>query len=337
MIPLHIAGLGRYLPAHIVPTSEMAARCGVSADWALHRTGVSERRVSDPSAGETSSGMAAAAARAALADAGIDAADLDLVLHASGVPEQTLPDGGPLVARALGIAGTPAFSVHATCLSFVAAIDVAAAFLAARRYRRILVVSSERPSTGINVDEPESALLMGDGAAAAVLTRPPEGSASALHAFRFETYGEGAALTEVRGGGTRLHPNAPATTSADNLFSMDGLGVLRMARGLLPGFLDRLADGLSTGLDAVTGAPNGRVDVVVPHQASLAGVRLMQALGWPEDRIVVTLGRLGNTVAASIPMALCEAVASGRLRRGQTALLVGTGAGFSMGGALLTY
>ncbi len=343
MTPLHIAGLGRYLPARTVPTAEMAARCGVSAEWALARTGVCERRVADPNAGETSSGMAALAARAALDDAGMDAAEIDLIVNASGTNEQTLPDGGPLVARALGLSGTPAFSVHATCLSFVAALDVASAFLAAGRYRRILVVSSERPSVGLNVEQPESALLMGDGAAAAVLTasagadRAPGLAPPGLHAFRFETYGDGAHLTEVRGGGTRLHPNDPATTPADNLFTMDGLGVLRMARARLPAFLDRLAGGLSRGLDDVAGIPGGRVDVVVPHQASLAGVRIAGAFGWPDDRVVVTLGSVGNTIAASIPMALCEAVTTGRLRRGQTALLVGTGAGFSMGGALLTY
>lgn len=326
--PIRIAGMGRYLPERVVPSSEVETLCGLRPGWIERRSGVRERRWAS---GETSSYMGAQAAREAIAEAGLQPADIDLILNASGTPEQAIPDGGPLLQRQLGLgaSGVACMSVHATCLSFLAALDVAASLLAAGRYSRILIVSSELASVGINVKEPESASLMGDAAAAAVVTAAPPGSPACLQAVRLETYGEGAYLTAIAGGGTRKHPNDPATRPEDNLFHMDGPQVLRMAIRYAPAFLERLRPGLSTGL--------GEVSLVTPHQPSLMGLKAMQAFGWPEDKIVMTLDWLGNCVAASIPCTLYEAIKRGRLQRGQQVLLVGTGAGLSIGGAVLTY
>jgi 3-oxoacyl-[acyl-carrier-protein] synthase-3 len=336
-LPVRIAGLGAHLPPRIVASAEIEARCGLPAGWAERYNGVRERRWAAP--GDTNSAYAAIAVRAAIADAGLALGDIDLLVFASGTPEQAIPDGGPLTLRALGLggAGVAAFSVHATCLSFLAALDAVAGLVAAGRYRAAVIVSAEIASIGINYDQPESATLLGDGAAAAVVV--PWGGAAALagssggpsriEAARFEAYGDGAALTEVRGGGTRRHPTTPATEAADNLFHMDGPALLRLVRRHGPGFLERLRPGLSAGL--------GDIDVVIPHQASLAGLRLLGRFGWPDDRVVTTLERYGNCVAASLPLTLWEAVRTGRLVRGQRALLVGTGAGGSMGGMVVVY
>ena len=327
-LPLKIVGVGRYLPARVVPSAEVEALCGLPAGWIERRSGVRERRWVS---GETSSAMGAAAAREAVADAGLALEDLDLILNASGTPEQAIPDGGPLIQRQLGLgaSGLPALSVHATCLSFLAALDLSASLLATGRYRTILIVTAEIGSVGINVREPESASLMGDAAAAVVVTRTPPGEAAGLLAARLETYGDGADLTAIRGGGTRRHPNGADTQPEDNLFHMDGPQVLRMALRYSGAFLEQLRPGLSQGL--------GGIRLVVPHQPSKMGLKAMEMFGWPADQIVRTLDRLGNCVAASIPCTLYEAIRGGRLQRGDEVLLVGTGAGLSIGGVILTY
>ena len=327
-LPLKIVGVGRYLPDHIVPSSEVEKLCGLRPGWIERHSGVRERRWATA---ETSSYMGAQAAREAVAEAGLKLSEIDLILNASGTPEQAIPDGGPLIQRQLGLgaSGIACLSVHATCLSFLVGLDVSANLLATGRYRHILIVSSEVASHGINFKEPESASLMGDGAAAAVVSATPPGEASGVQAARLETYGEGADMTAIRGGGTGRHPNDPATRPEDNLFHMDGPQVLRMAVRYSGDFLEKLRPGLSTGL--------GTIKLVVPHQPSLMGLKVMQGFGWPAERIVKTLDYLGNCVSASIPLTLYDAVRGGRIQRGEELLIVGTGAGLSIGGLILTY
>src|SRR5258706_989106 len=172
-LPLKIIGLGRYLPKRIVPSSELEAMCGLSAGWVERRNAVRERRwVTD----ETSFFMSAKAACEALDEAGLKPNQLDLIINASGTAEQAIPDTGALIQRQLGLghSGIPAMSVNTTCLSFVAAMDVAANFLQNGRYKNILIASADVASCGINPKEPESASLVGDAAAAAVVTRASE-------------------------------------------------------------------------------------------------------------------------------------------------------------------
>ena len=326
MIRVQIAGLGRYLPPRVVPSAEMDAWCGVPTGWAERHAGVRERRRAE---GETAVDMAANAAREALETAGLAASDLDLVLWASGTPDQPIPDGGAMLHRALGLRGVPAFAVHATCLGFLAGLHTAALNIAGGAARRVLLACAEVTSGGLNRGEPESAVLLGDGAAAAVVTATPDGATSAIEAVRFETFSEGADLTAVRGGGSRLHPNTCPHRDADFQFAMDGRGVLRLTLQHVGPFLEALRPGLARGLPGI--------EHVVPHQASAAGFRLMAGLGWPARCVERTLDWTGNVVAASIPIALYEAVAAGRIRRGDRILLTGTGAGLTLGGLVLTY
>jgi len=274
--------------------------------------------------------MGAAAAKDALEAAEIAAADIDLIINASGTVEQTLPDGGALVQRALGLgrSGIPSFSVNATCLSFLAALQFAGPAIAGGSYRRVLVVSSDVASAGIDWTDPESAGLFGDAAAAAVLV-PAEEMASAILTSHFATFGRDAELAQIRGGGTRWHPNDDDAEPAHNLFQMRGPQLLKRVLGRSRGFLDALLEH----------APEGAREaaLIVPHQASLPGLKLLSALGFEEERTVTTLETCGNCVAASIPLTLHHAVTEGRLERGALALLLGTGAGISMGGALLRF
>jgi 3-oxoacyl-[acyl-carrier-protein] synthase III len=328
--PLKICGVGRYLPHRVVTNDEVGPACGLSSDGVLARCGVATRhRVNGLE--ETASFMGAAAAREALADAGLGIRDVDLILNASATPEQALPDTAPFLQAQLGLgsSGVPAWTVSAACLSFLAALDVAASLLACGRHRTILIVSSEISSAGLNPADPETGPLFGDGAAAVVVQRTPGGDASSVDALRMETYGEGAALTGIPGCGTKRPPGGAATRADDHLFRMNGPALLRTALRRGRPFIDRLVSGLDP-RDVASA-------IVIPHQPSRAGMELLTVLGFAPARVVCTLERYGNCVAASMPLALCEAVRSGRLARGDRALLIGTGAGVSFGGAVLTF
>lgn len=327
-LPLKIIGLGRYLPKRVVPSSELEAMCGLSAGWVERRNGVRERRwVTD----ETSSFMSAQAALEALDEAKLKPNQLDLIINASGTAEQAIPDTGALIQRQLGLgkSGIPAMTVHNTCLSFITGMDVAGNYLQSGRYKNILIASCDVSSCGINPKEPESASLVGDAAAAVVVTRSGEGESSIIHHVHLKTYGEGAYLTAIMGGGSARHPRFPNHNPDDDLFHMDGPAVLRMVRGIAEDFLEELYPGLSKSLVDI--------DIVVPHQASKVGLLMLERFGWPKARIMQTLEWLGNCVAASIPATLYQAVRDGNIKRGHKVLIAGTGAGLSIGGLVLTF
>lgn len=328
-LPLKILGVGRYLPKRVVPSSEVEQMCGIKPGWIERHTGVKERRWVGP--GETNSYMGAQAALAAVEDAGLKLSDIDLILGASGTPEQAIPDNSALLQRELGLgnSGVATMSVHITCLSFLLAMDLASTMLAIGRYKNILIVSSDISSVALNFKDPESAALFGDAAAAAVVTRTPEGEASAVHVTRFETYSVGAHLTEIRGGGSRKHPGNPATTLDDFLFAMAGPKVYRLARQHQDAFFEKMRPGLSK-------SP-GSIKLVLPHQASLLALRALRRNGIDDDQVVITLDRYGNCVATSLPLTLYEAIKTGRLQRGDEFTLGGTGAGLTLGGMILTY
>jgi len=327
-LPLKILGVGRYLPDRIVLSSELERKAGLTAGWIERKQGVKERR---RVALETNSEMSAAAAREALDDAGLQPADLDLILNASGTTEQAIPDGAPLIQHHLGLgeSGIACFSVHTTCLSFLTAFDLSASLLATGRYRRILIASAEITSKGLNWADQETSTLFGDGAAAAVVGLTPAGEMSAVHGARFETYGSGARFTQVMGCGTSRPPNHPDTRAEDNLFHMDAEAVLLMTFRHAPQFLEHLKFAIPGGLS--------QLDVVIPHQASRLALDSHTRFGFKRQQIVRTLECLGNCVAASIPLTLHAAIRCGRLSRGNRALLLGTGAGLSFGGVVFTY
>ena len=191
------------------------------------------------------------------------------------------------------------------------------------------MVSADLGSRGRNFDEAESAALLGDGAAAAVLTLPSERDTSGIVAFTMKTFPEGAELTAVRGGGTRLHPQDPRTTPADNLFHMRGTAVFKMALRETPPLIDQCLE--------EAGLQKSDLKIVVPHQASGFGVEVYRRYGFSEEQVIDLVGTQGNCVAASLPMSLAQAIAAGRLQRGDRFMLVGTCAGLSFAATILTY
>jgi 3-oxoacyl-[acyl-carrier-protein] synthase-3 len=322
-LPVKLAGLGWYVPERRVTSSELEAEWGLPSRWIGHVTGVRERRYATT---ETSAGMAAAAAKMALEHAAMAGSSIDLIVGASAAPQQAIPCTAAFVQRELGLAegASFCFDVNATCLSFLVALQSVAHLIAAGSCRCALIVSSEITSHSLNPAEPESAGLFGDAAAAAVLVASEPGEASSIGLSLFETHSSGADLTELRGCGTLHHPNDPGTDSAMNLFHMDGPAVLTIASRLFDAFIKRFL--LESGR-----APRD-FDAVVPHQASRAALRLLSdRYGFAREQVITNLESRGNCIAASIPLALAEAMHDGRLRRGQRLLLAGTGAGLTLG------
>ncbi|HEX7734125.1 MAG TPA: beta-ketoacyl-ACP synthase 3 [Ktedonobacteraceae bacterium] len=329
MFPVKIAGSGWYLPERRVTNEELEERLQLPAQWIAQATGVHERRyVTD----ETTLTMAASASQMALANAGLEVDALDALICAQTAPYQAIPCTAALLQRELQApeGKSACFDVNATCLSFLVAFQMAAHLVAAGIYKHVLICSSEIASCSLNPNERESAVLFGDAAAAVVLTRSQEGEASAFWHAHFETYSSGADLTELLGGGTNHHPNDPATTPEMNMFHMRGPAIFRQAAVLMGPFLDRFF--------AKLGWERSELDVIVPHQASRHAVeQLSRRLGFHNDQLVMNLALRGNCISASIPLAFAESVANGRIQRDQRVLLVGTGAGLTLGALALTY
>jgi 3-oxoacyl-[acyl-carrier-protein] synthase III len=329
MLPVKIAGLGWYLPERRITNAHFEETLGISADWIKRVTGVQERRYVTT---ETTISMGAAAARMALEAAALHVNDLDAIICASSAPQQVIPCTAALLQLELDApqGASACFDLNATCLSFLFALHTAAHLVAAGVYRTVLLCSSEPASRSLNASEHESVALFGDAAAAAILTSSHADEDSMIWHTLFETYSSGAHLTEIIGGGTLHHPNDPTTTPDMNLFHMHGPAVFKRALALSEPFLERFFHKL--------GWERSQVDVVVPHQASRHAIELFtKRLGFRDEQVINNLAQRGNCVSASIPLALAEAVHSGRVQRGNRVLLVGTGAGLTLGALALTF
>jgi 3-oxoacyl-[acyl-carrier-protein] synthase-3 len=329
MLPVKIAGMGWYLPERRVTNADLEAQLGIPADWIERVTGVRERRYATC---ETTLSMGASAASMALAAAGLCVDDLDAIISAATGVQQAIPCTAALMQRELGApeGASACFDINATCLSFLFALQTAAHLVASGAYRTILIISSELVSRSLNPRERESAVLFGDAAAAAIVTRSSAGEASAIWHAQFETHSSGADLTEIVGGGTFHHPNDQATTAEMNMFHMRGIAVFRQATLLAEPFMDRFFSKLEW--------KRSQVDAVVPHQASRHAIEQFHTrLGFTVDQVVMNLALRGNCVAASIPLTLAEAVHDGRICRGDRVLLAGTGAGLTLGGIAIIF
>lgn len=325
-----ILGTGHALPQRAVSSEELDGRLRHKKGTVLGASGVRQRYVASRS--ETATALGARAARHALDAAGIGVADVDCVVAASGSLDQGMPNNAALLHRELGLSsyGTPSMDVNASCLSFLAAIDLLSWPIAAGRYRRVLLVASDISSCALNWDTLEASAIFGDGAAAAVIG-PAETGGARILASALTTLSQGADFCQIRAGGTRYHPTRTAQAFGPlALFRMNGKGVFKLASAYLPGFLDKLLASASLTRD--------QLDWIVPHQAShLALAHLTKRLGFARDRVIDIFAEHGNQVAASLPTALDMAVRDGRIRRGHRILLLGTGAGLSLGGMVLEY
>ena len=318
---VEITGLGYYLPENIETSKQLSLKINKSLDWIISRTGVEERRISSIDVDR----MGAIAARKALGET-----TPDLIINASGVGKQVIPDTSVFFQKELGLKGVPCFSVHATCLSFLVALNTAATFINQKVYKKILIVSSDRGTRGRNYEEAESAALLGDAAAAVLLEGTKEKSQSEILSYSMQTWSEGASYTEVRGGGTNLHPQDKNTTLQDNLFSMNGPLIYKMARKKVYKLIH--SDLKKNNLDI------DDIDCIVPHQASMLGVQAYHKYGgFNKDKVVNIISKTGNCVAASLPLAFALACEENKIKKNDIVYLIGTGAGLSIASMVLRY
>jgi 3-oxoacyl-[acyl-carrier-protein] synthase III len=327
-ISLEILGTGECVPSRRVHSEELDLQLGKPPGWTLKHTGVESRAFTD--AGEDAISMGVMAAKHALKNADVEVTELDAIIAVGSVPAQPIPCTAAFLQRALGLStsGIAAFDINATCLGFLAALDLVAQSIATGRYRVVLIVASERPSVGLDWKDAGTAGLFGDGAGAVVVGRARRPGA-ALLATHFQTFSDGVEFCQMRSGGTNIHPRLRHDEFlAGSVFEMQGRQIYRLAAERLPSFLNTLFER--------AGVMSHDIVTWVPHQASgHALTHIQNALGISAERLVWTLPTHGNQVAASLPVALHHAFMNGRTPRGAIIAVVGTGAGLSIAGAVL--
>lgn len=270
---------------------------------------------------ETQIMFAVEAANKALEKAKLKIADIDLIVSASAVGIQPIPCTAALIHEKIAI-GTdiPAMDINTTCTSFVTAFDTISYLIDAGRYNRVLLVSSEISSLGLNKNQKESYELFGDGAAAVVLGKS-NNNCCVMYSMQ-KTWSEGAHSTEIRGALSNMPPwMYDGTNAGEFMFDMKGRQILSIAAKKLPDMFEQFCKENKIGIDDV--------DVIVPHQASKALGMIMKKLNIPKEKYVDIVNQYGNMVSASIPFAMIKSIEDGRIRKGDTVMLVGTAAGLT--------
>lgn len=321
MIRALLAGIGAYLPARVVSNDELALHLDTSDAWIRERTGIRQRHLA--SAHETATFMAARAARAALAHAGVEPKAVDAIIVATTTPDQAFPSVAVRVQAALGISGGFGFDLSAACAGFIYALGVADGLIRAGTARGVLVIGSEVYSRILNWKDRSTCVLFGDGAGAVFLAAGQgSGNSTDRGVLSTHLHAEGELGEILYVDGTVGRPDQPGT------LVMNGREVFRHA-------VLRLTEAVDEAL-AAQELERSAIDWLVPHQANLRIIEAVsKRLGLPPEQIVITVDRHANTSAASIPLALAEAVGDGRICPGQLLLLEALGGGLTWGSALV--
>jgi 3-oxoacyl-[acyl-carrier-protein] synthase III len=318
-----VRGTGSYLPPRVVPNAELAARVETSDEWIVQRTGIRSRHIAAPE--ETTSVLGARAAAAALADAGIEAADIDLLICATSTPDHTFPATATQIQAALGIHGGAAFDLQAVCTGFVYGVATAEKFIATGAAKRALVVGAETFSRILDWEDRTTCVLFGDGAGAIVLEAADgQGTAAdrGVLTSRLRSDGRHRDKLYVDGG--------PGSTGTTGHLRMEGRDVFRFAVGSVT---DVVADTF-----AASGTTADDLAWFVPHQANRRIIMASaEKLGIAPEKVVITVDRHGNTSAASIPLALDAARKDGRIKPGDLVMIEAIGGGFTWGAALIRW
>ena len=322
----HLTGWGRYAPSQVLTNADLERMVDTSDEWIVSRTGIRERRVA--AAHETTASMAAVASLRAIRTAGIDPDDIDLILLATLTPDYWMPSTAALVKEAIGNTRAFAFDVAAACSGFVYAYATASAFLASGQAKHVLVIGAELLTRFLDYTDRSTCILFGDGAGAVVLSASDEPGAPV--GMEMTTEPQGAYMIWLPAGGSKSPPSPETIARGEHKIRMEGKETYRFATRTLA----------STALAAVAkaGWQQDDVDLIIPHQAN---VRIIEAvakgLDLSMDRLYVNLDKYGNTSAASVPIALAEAVNEGRVQVGDKIVFVAFGAGFTSGAVAMEW
>ena len=315
-----MTGVGSYLPERVVTNHDLAKWVDTSHDWIVQRTGIEQRHM--VAEGEKTSDLAVAAAEKAMAHAGIDASQLDLIVIATTTPDDTFPSTATTVQRKLNAARAFAFDVQAVCAGFVYALTVAESMMKAQKAKKALVIGAESFTKLLDWEDRGTCVLFGDGAGAVILESHDVDDEYGILASSLHSDGNYRDILYVDGG--------PSATGDVGHVRMEGREVFRHAVEKLSSVMDEVIH--EAGLTAED------VDWLVPHQANLRIINGMQKkLNLPEDRVVRTVHKHANTSAASIPLALSEAVHDGRIKAGDLLALEAIGGGLAWGASLVRF
>jgi 3-oxoacyl-[acyl-carrier-protein] synthase III len=325
LMGIRVVGTGKYVPDMVVGNDHLHARLGFDSDWIVKRTGILERR--HAAAHQATSDLCVEAATDLFAKTGLGAKDCDLLVLGTFTPDMSFPSTACLVQDRLGLVG-PAIEVEAACAGFMYALITAAAYVKAGLSDRALVIGGDTNSRVLNPDDIKTYPLFGDGAGAVFVERGP--ADTGILAYSMGSEGSGGPLLQREACGSRNPPTIQQVAEGKHFMYMDGRAVFRWA-------VDILCDTIQDVLTAA-GLKTSDVSLYVVHQANIRIINAaIDVLSIPRSKVFNNLEKYGNTSAGSIPIALDEAAAEGRLKPGELVLLCGFGAGLAWGTAVLRW
>lgn len=321
-----IIGIGTYVPDKVLTNKDLEKMVETSDEWIVERTGISERRIA--AADMATSDIASRAAQKALDDAGVSAEEIDLIIVATATPDMFFPSTACLVQANIKAVNAAAFDLTAGCSGFVYGIVTGSQFIKAGLYKKVLVIGAETLSKILDWTDRNTCVLFGDGAGAAVLAETTEGYG--ILASELGADGAGGDLLKLPAGGSRIPTSAETVSGRMHFVHMNGNEVFKFA-------VKVMGEAAIKALESAGLKPSD-VDCLIPHQAN---IRIIQSaakrLKLPMDKVMINVNKYGNTSAASIPIALEEAVHGGKIKQGDTVVLVGFGAGLTWASAVIKW
>lgn len=326
MIRTRIIGTGQYLPERVVTNKDLEQVMDTNDEWIRQRTGIAQRYFAPPGTG--TSEIAIPAALRALEAAGVEPAEVDMVICSTVTPDHVFPSTACLVQSGIGADRAAAVDLNAACSGFVYGLSVADAMIRAGMYRTVLLIGAEVLSNHLNWERRDTAVLFGDGAGAVVL-RGEEGDRGVL-SCHLRADGSGKETLFMQAGGSKEHITAENATSPARDIVMNGRELFKKAVVLFGEAAQRALDGTGYGIEDLA--------LFVPHQANTRIIMsAAERVGIPPEKIFINIDRVANTVAASIPLALDDAVQQDRLKEGDLLMMAAFGAGLTWGAALVRW
>ncbi len=324
--PVGIIGTGKYVPEKILTNSDLEKIVETNDEWIVSRTGIRERHIAAPH--EATSDLAYEAALKALESANMKAEDLDLIIIATVTPDSSFPSTACILQDKLGAKGAAAFDLSAACSGFVYSLATAVGFIQNGMYNNALIIGADTLSRITDYTDRNTCVLFGDGAGAVIIGEVPEGRG--FQSFDLGAEGSGGNLLKLEAGGSRLPASQQTVEDKKHFIYMNGREVFKFAVRVMGSATERVLTKAGLGKEDI--------DLFVPHQANIRIIQsAMQRLDLPPEKCVINVDKYANTSAASIPLALVEAAEEGRMKEGDTVLMVGFGGGLTWGASVLIW
>ncbi len=326
-----ILGTGAYLPKKVMTNDDLSKIVETNHEWIFERTGIAERRVCSKNGGEWPTDMAKEASMQALEAAGIVANDIDMIIFASVTPDMKLPNSASILQTKLGITNKcTCLDIAVACSGFVYGVNMADSFIQTGMAKKVLVVGSEMLSREVDWSDRSICILFGDGCGVAIVGETPSGEKSQIHATHLGSDGSGKEFFHQKVGGA-VEPITPTHLEENSHFmTMKGREMFKVATRTLAENARIVCEKSGISLEDV--------DWLVPHQANIRIIETTgKLLGFPPEKVIINIQKYGNTSAATIPIAFHEAIAEGKIKRGDKVLFDAFGAGLTFGSTLLTY